>query len=83
MTETAHSPNVKGIETTATYYHQSKTSAIHTPHEMARKEYISRAGLHGRRENKSRSETAEPTVLGGAARGGAFGIPERGLGEFG
>lgn len=48
MTETGHGSNVRGIETTATYDHQSQTFTIHTPNENARKEYIGNAALHGR-----------------------------------
>lgn len=47
MTETNHGSNVKGIETTATYDHSSKTFVIHTPNEAARKEYIGNAAKHG------------------------------------
>lgn len=47
MTETNHGSNVKGIETTATYNHDSKTFTIHTPYEQARKEYIGNAAKHG------------------------------------
>ncbi|MBX2945325.1 MAG: acyl-CoA dehydrogenase family protein [Cyclobacteriaceae bacterium] len=47
MTETNHGSNVKGIETTATYNHVTKTFTIHTPNEYARKEYIGNAALHG------------------------------------
>ena len=47
MTETNHGSNVKGIETTATYNHDSKTFTIHTPNEYARKEYIGNAAKHG------------------------------------
>jgi acyl-CoA oxidase len=47
MTETNHGSNVKGIETTATYDHASKTFVIHTPNELARKEYIGNAAVHG------------------------------------
>jgi acyl-CoA oxidase len=47
MTETNHGSNVKGIETTATYKHDSKTFIIHTPHNLAQKEYIGNAALHG------------------------------------
>jgi acyl-CoA oxidase len=38
---------VKGIETTATYNHKDQTFTIHTPNELARKEYIGNAALHG------------------------------------
>lgn len=48
MTETGHGSNVKGIETTATYNHSTKTFSIHTPVESAQKEYIGNAALHGR-----------------------------------
>ncbi|MFV8344622.1 acyl-CoA dehydrogenase [Flavobacterium sp. ZB4P13] len=47
MTETNHGSNVKGMETTATYNHDSQTFIIHTPHENAQKEYIGNAALHG------------------------------------
>lgn len=47
MTETNHGSNVKGIETTATYDHPTKTIRIHTPNELARKEYIGNAAVHG------------------------------------
>ncbi|HEY6143614.1 MAG TPA: acyl-CoA dehydrogenase [Flavobacterium sp.] len=47
MTETHHGSNVKGLETTATYHHETQTFTIHTPHEKAQKEYIGNAALHG------------------------------------
>lgn len=47
MTETNHGSNVKGIETTATYNHDSQTFIIHTPHIKAQKEYIGNAAIHG------------------------------------
>lgn len=47
MTETNHGSNVKGIETTATYNHASQTFVIHTPNELARKEFIGNAARHG------------------------------------
>ncbi len=47
MTETNHGSNVKGIETTATYDHATKTFIIHTPNKQASKEYIGNAALHG------------------------------------
>jgi acyl-CoA oxidase len=47
MTETGHGSNVRGIETTATYNHADKTFCIHTPTEIAKKEYIGNAALHG------------------------------------
>jgi acyl-CoA oxidase len=48
MTETGHGSNVRGIETTATYNHATKSFVVHTPNEQARKEYIGNAALHGR-----------------------------------
>jgi acyl-CoA oxidase len=47
MTETHHGSNVKGIETTATYQHATKTLLINTPHAFAKKEYIGNAAKHG------------------------------------
>jgi acyl-CoA oxidase len=47
MTETGHGSNVRGIETTASYNHRDKTFTIHTPNELARKEYIGNAAVHG------------------------------------
>ncbi|MEQ9301607.1 MAG: acyl-CoA dehydrogenase [Cyclobacteriaceae bacterium] len=47
MTETGHGSNVKGVETTATYDHTSRSFTIHTPHKDACKEYIGNAALHG------------------------------------
>jgi acyl-CoA oxidase len=47
MTETGHGSNVKGIETTATYQHATKTLIINTPNELAKKEYIGNAAVHG------------------------------------
>ncbi|WP_259017193.1 acyl-CoA dehydrogenase family protein [Emticicia fluvialis] len=48
MTETNHGSNVKGIETTATYNHSTRSFTIHTPHPKAQKEYIGNAARHGR-----------------------------------
>lgn len=47
MTEIHHGSNVKGVETTATYNHPTKTITVHTPHKNARKEFIGNAALHG------------------------------------
>ncbi|MEK6780621.1 MAG: acyl-CoA dehydrogenase [Bacteroidota bacterium] len=47
MTETHHGSNVKGIETTATYDHATKTIVIQTPNDNAKKEYIGNAARHG------------------------------------
>ncbi len=47
MTETGHGSNVKGIETTATYDHATRSFVVHTPNELAKKEYIGNAALHG------------------------------------
>ncbi len=45
MTETNHGSNVRGLETTATYNHETESFIIQTPHEKAGKEYIGNA-LH-------------------------------------
>ena len=47
MTETGHGSNVRGIETTATYDHATRSFIINTPSELARKEYIGNAAVHG------------------------------------
>jgi acyl-CoA oxidase len=47
MTETGHGSNVRGIETTATYNHTSRSFTIQTPNALAQKEYIGNAALHG------------------------------------
>ncbi len=47
MTETGHGSNVKGIETTATYQHATKTFVVNTPNLQAQKEYIGNAAVHG------------------------------------
>jgi len=47
MTETGHGSNVRGIETTATYNHGSRSFIIHTPVPQAQKEYIGNAAVHG------------------------------------
>ncbi len=46
MTETGHGSNVRGIETTATYDHQTRSFVINTPHLLAQKEYIGNAACH-------------------------------------
>lgn len=47
MTETGHGSNVRGIETTATYDHSIRSFVINTPNELARKEFIGNAAVHG------------------------------------
>lgn len=47
MTETGHGSNVRGIETTATYHHPSKSFIINTPNAGAQKEFIGNAACHG------------------------------------
>ncbi len=47
MTETGHGSNVKGVETQATYQHESRSFIIHTPNYEAGKEYIGNAAVHG------------------------------------
>lgn len=48
MTETGHGSNVRGLETTATYNHSKRSFTIHTPNNLAQKEYIGNAALHGK-----------------------------------
>lgn len=73
MTETGHGSNVKGIETTATYDHATKTFEIHTPNELAKKEYIGNAALHGQM-----ATTFVKLVVGGKDYGvGAIVVPLR------
>lgn len=43
MTETGHGSNVRGLLTTATYDHSSRSITIHSPVEEAGKEYIGNA----------------------------------------
>lgn len=47
MTETGHGSNVRGIETTATYDHGTRSFLIHTPSPQAQKEFIGNAACHG------------------------------------
>jgi acyl-CoA oxidase len=47
MTETGHGSNVRGIETTASYDHTTRSFTIQTPHLLAQKEYIGNAACHG------------------------------------
>ena len=46
MTETGHGSNVRGVETTATYDHKTRSFVIHTPHPNAQKEFIGNAACH-------------------------------------
>jgi acyl-CoA oxidase len=48
MTETGHGSNVRGIETTAIYNHDSRSFVINTPNPAAQKEFIGNAARHGR-----------------------------------
>lgn len=43
MTETGHGSDVKGLETTATYNHNTKEITVHSPNFAAGKEYIGNA----------------------------------------
>lgn len=46
MTEGGHGSNVRDIETTATFDTNSDSFILHTPNELARKEYIGNAAVH-------------------------------------
>ena len=48
MTETGHGSNVRDIETLAYYDPTSEEFVVHTPHDMARKDYIGNAARDGR-----------------------------------
>ena len=73
MTETGHGSNVRGIETTATYDHSTRTFTIHTPNEAAQKEYIGNAALHG-----TMATVFAKIIIGGKDYGvGAFVVPLR------
>jgi acyl-CoA oxidase len=48
MTELSHGSNVRDLETTATWMPEAGEFEIHTPHELAGKEWIGNAALHGR-----------------------------------
>ena len=48
MTETGHGSDVNSCETTLTYDSSNDQIIIHTPNEMARKDYIGNAALHAR-----------------------------------
>lgn len=46
MTEGGHGSNVRDIETTATFNIDDDAFTLHTPNELARKEYIGNAAVH-------------------------------------
>ncbi len=48
MSEAGHGSNVEGLETTATWDPTTRTFAIHTPREAARKEWIGGAAKYAR-----------------------------------
>ena len=48
MTERGHGSNVRDLETTATYDHNSRSLIVNTPHDHARKEWIGNAAKDGR-----------------------------------
>jgi acyl-CoA oxidase len=73
MTETGHGSNVRGIETTATYDHATKSFMIHTPVAQAQKEYIGNAACHGQM-----ATVFAKLIVGGKDYGvGAFLVPLR------
>ena len=48
MTEGGHGSNVRDIETTATFDSAKDAFVLHTPNELARKEYIGNAAAHAK-----------------------------------
>ncbi len=48
MTEGGHGSNVRDIETTATFDPDKDAFILHTPNELARKEYIGNAAVHAK-----------------------------------
>jgi acyl-CoA oxidase len=48
MTETGHGSNVRDLETTATYVHETDELIVRTPNDDAAKDWIGNAALHGR-----------------------------------
>ena len=48
MTETGHGSNVRDLETVAVYDATSDELVVSTPHDLARKDYIGNAAVHGR-----------------------------------
>jgi len=48
MTEGGHGSNVRDIETTATFDPDKDVFILHTPNELARKEYIGNAAVHAK-----------------------------------
>ena len=48
MTEGGHGSNVRDIETTATFDPAKDAFILHTPNELARKEYIGNAAVHAK-----------------------------------
>lgn len=73
MTETGHGSNVRGIETTATYDHRSRSFVINTPNVMSQKEYIGNAACHG----QMATVFAKMVVEGKDYGVGAFLVPIR------
>jgi acyl-CoA oxidase len=73
MTETGHGSNVKGIETTATYSHQTRSFIVHTPNDLAMKEFIGNSAVHGQM-----GTTFAKLIVDGKDYGvGAFLVPLR------
>jgi acyl-CoA oxidase len=48
MSETGHGSNVADIETTVTYHPDTEEFEVHTPNDLARKDYIGNAARDGR-----------------------------------
>ncbi|HWT94753.1 MAG TPA: acyl-CoA dehydrogenase [Solirubrobacteraceae bacterium] len=64
MTETGHGSNVQQLGTTATYDPATEEFVIHTPDELARKDYIGNAARDGRM-----AATFAQLVVGGESQG--------------
>ena len=73
MTETGHGSNVQALATTATFDLERDEFVVHTPDDLARKDYIGNAALHART-----AVVFAQLVVGGNSQGvHAFLVPLR------